>query len=175
MNPSKNLQIEDLTAHQRVGIKGAQAEHWLQQQGISTPLLANHWLKTRLENSQNLLVLRLGTSEFLIESFNAQSNVQLEKFLHISEAGVYTVPRADASFRLAGKNSHALLAQICMLDLAQALQENLLVMTHIAGVSAILLKEKAQENCYCLWCDVSYKDYLLNNLNRLASRMANEN
>lgn len=171
MHPSQRLQIEDLTEKQRVGIKGAQAERWLNQQVIATPPLPNHWLETYQANGQTLLVLRLGTSEFLIEALDDQTDVPLTTFNQVKAAGVYTVPRADASFRLAGENINALLAQICMLDITQALQENALVMTQIAGVSAILLKESTQQNSYRLCCDVSYKHYLQDTLKRLAAPM----
>jgi len=167
MYQSKILQIEDLTETQRFGIKGAQAENWLHQQAIPIPVLANHWLETKHESGQHLLVLRLGVSEFLVENLHDQMTA-----LHrMNSTGVYIVPRADVSFRLSGVMINGLLAEICMLNFEEELIGHELVMTQVAGVSVILLKETAEQASYRLWCDASYKDYMLKTLSSLANRM----
>jgi sarcosine oxidase subunit gamma len=168
MQISKNIQIQDVSNNTRFGIKGSQAEHWLNQQAISPPELANHWL----ESSQGLLVLRLGQSEFLIESISEQQSFsQLQNASNAKLTGMYAVPRSDAAFKLHGENINELIAQICMLDAAIELRDNALLMTQVAGVSAILLKEATQQNDYRLWCDVSYRDYMINTLCKLATQM----
>ncbi len=166
----QEIQILDVSAHSRFGVKGAKAQAWLNQQGITTPELANSWL----EHGQDLLVMRLGQSEFLVESQqNSQALATLLQASQTKTSGCYVVARADASFKLSGKNVSQLLARVCRLNLAQELHENKLLMTQVAGVSSILLKSTTtHEASYRVWCDWSYQAYMLNTLSELAAQIA---
>jgi sarcosine oxidase subunit gamma len=161
------MNISNVNEYLRFGIKGSNAALWLQQQGITTPDSANHWV----QSSQGTMVLRLGQGEFLIEDQSGgQVVAQLLAASKAKPPGVYVVPRADATFRLNGEGVERVLAKICMLDITHELQANALLMTQVAGVSAVLLKEgSGEQSSYRLWCDVSYQAYMLNTLSNMAS------
>lgn len=149
-------------------IKGAEAALWLKAQGIATPGRANQWLA-----SNNLLVLRLGQSEFLVEG--EQHDAML---LQLSQAekpsACYEVSNAYTSFSLGGKHVQQLLASICRLDLALELREKNLVMTQVAGISAILIDAStADVSSYRMWCDISYEVYMQHTLNTVLAQLSN--
>ncbi len=106
--------------------------------------------------------MRLGQSEFLIEG---TAITQLHKALKNRASGVYMVPRADVACELSGASAKDLMAQICALNTSQLLLGNALLMTQVAGVSAILINDS---NRYRFWCDVSYQDYIEHTLSNIA-------
>jgi sarcosine oxidase, subunit gamma len=154
------LGICDVSALSRFGVKGANAEEWLQHCQINTPAQPNTWLTT----TNHSLVLRLGKSEFLVEDSPSVALCQdLSKAA--SSAGVYPVARYDASFILCGEHVHDLLSELCSLDLAMELKAQRLVMTQVAGISATLIQQNlAGKAVYRLWCDGSYGAYMWHSL-----------
>lgn len=155
------INVTEMTELVRYGVKGPEASHWLARHQINTPTHINTWLL-----SENTLVLRLGSSEYLIEDQEGgQACARLvADFLRV--AGVYKVPRADASYLLAGKGVNNLLSEICALDLSEAnFQDNAVVMTQIAGISATILRQSLNgETVYRLWCDGTYGTYMKHTL-----------
>lgn len=152
----------------RFGVKGPNAADWLSKNKVAIPTQANTWLF-----SGNSIVMRLGTSEFLIED---QSGEEICKKLAADQlrvAGVYKVPRVDASFSLLGSGVLRLLSEICALDLsATGLQENELMMTQVAGVSATVLRQHLNgESVYRLWCDGTYGVYMQQVLNEISTEL----
>ncbi|MDX1916078.1 MAG: hypothetical protein SFU55_10875 [Methylophilus sp.] len=139
-----------------LGIKGPNAAIWLQQQGIPIPESANTWLM-----HPSGYVLRLGQGEFLIEG---AATTQLHKALENKVTGVYFVPRAYVAFELSGAGAKDMMAQICALNTTELLLDNALLMTQVAGVSAILINDS---NRYRFWCDVSYQDYIEHTLSNI--------
>jgi sarcosine oxidase subunit gamma len=154
----KVLGVTDVSCFERYGVKGPQASQWLADHELAIPSSPNSW--TVLQ--QKTLVLRLGASEFLIED---QLGGEVSKKLVAANArvaGVYMVPRADASFILSGSAVLDLLSELCSLDLRDtALPANTVVMTQLAGVSAIILRQTwAGEQVYRIWCDGTYGAYM---------------
>ena len=155
------LHITNVSTLQRYGVKGPQASKWLANHGISIPAEANTWIL-----SDHAIVMRLGASEFLIEDqTDGKTCLTLEADVDRVN-GVYKVPRADAAFSLAGSQVLNLFAELCALDLREiALAENEVVMTQVAGITAIVLRQSINnKTVYRLWCDGTYGVYMLHTL-----------
>jgi len=154
----KVLGVTDVSCFERYGVKGPQASQWLADHELAIPSNPNAWTLC----DQNTLVLRLGASEFLIE--DQLGGVASKKLTAANArvAGLYRVPRADAAFILSGSAVLDLLSELCSLDLrATALPANEVVMTQVAGVSAIVLRQTlAGEQVYRIWCDGTYGAYM---------------
>ncbi|BCM25082.1 sarcosine oxidase subunit gamma [Methyloradius palustris] len=163
------LAIADVSHFKRFGVKGAKAAEWLSGQGIALPESNNSWLET----SSATLVMRLGSSEFMIESQAAENLPTLSNSDQFATPGVYKVPRADAAFIISGQQALNLLSELCTLDLVgESLSENKLLMTQIAGISAILLKQSINgKDAYRIWCDGTYGHYLWETLLEIAMEL----
>lgn len=163
------LSIVDVSALARYGVKGPQAEKWLVSHGVVVPAKENSWVL----DDEKTLVMRLGTSEFLIEDqFGGQTCTKLVADNN-RVAGVYKVPRADASFLLAGSDIHLLLSELCALDLREStLSENALVMTQVAAISATVVRQSINnETTYRLWCDGTYGVYMLHVISEIVEEL----
>ncbi len=155
---SKTLSICDVSNLNRFGVKGPQAADWLKAAGIKLPETTNSW--TSQENGS--LVMRLGNTEFLLED---KPENQLAKTLSdtaVEQSGVHKVLRNDAAFIVSGELTPALFSEVCAIDLDNgSLEDNRLVMTVIAGVSATLLKQTLNgQSVYRIWCDGTFGPYL---------------
>ena len=154
---SELLSICDVSALNRFGVKGPNAAAWLTASNVMLPDASNSW-KT-LDN--DALVMRLGNTEFLIEE---PVNTTLTEQLNATsvDSGVHKVQRNDAAFIVSGKLAAELFSQVCAIDLMNgALEENRLVMTVIAGVSATMLKQTLNgQSAYRIWCDGTFGPYL---------------
>jgi sarcosine oxidase, subunit gamma len=163
------LNIVDVSALERYGVKGPQAEKWLVNHDISVPKQANSWVLI----GEKTLVMRLGASEFLIEDqFGGQTCKKLAADSKRA-AGIYKVPRLDAAWILACRDAPNLLSEICALDLREsALPENALVMTQVAGISATVLRQSVNnETTYRLWCDGTYGAYMQHVLSEISGEL----
>ena len=164
------LAITDVSSLARYGVKGAQAANWLAKHGVAIPNQPNSWVL-----SGQTLVMRLGSSEFLLEDQVLENqtggeicNKLLADTLRVPN--VYKVPRADAAYLLAGSAVLNLLSELCALDLREsALSENDVVMTQVAGISATILRQTLNnETVYRLWCDGTYNVYMQHVLDEIA-------
>lgn len=163
--------ITDVSTLQRYGVKGPQAATWLASHGVTIPAQANTWVL-----SDHAIVMRLGSSEFLIEDqIDGEVSAKLEAD-NLRISGVYKVPRADAAYSLAGSDVQNLLAELCALDLREsALAENAVVMTQIAGISATLLRHSVNnETVYKIWCDGTYEVYMHHILSEIVQDSAGD-
>ena len=163
------LGLTDVSCFARFGVKGPQAAGWLISQNILTPNENNAWIE-----HEDSLVLRLGVSEFLIEDqYNGQMCEKLSSFNQATTAGVYKVQRADAAFILSGSEVLNMLSELCMLDLRDsALASKTVVMTQVAGISAILLRQQLNgEQVYRVWCDGTYGPYMWDMLLEIAREL----
>ena len=154
----KVLGITDVSCFERYGIKGPQASKWLADHELAIPSNPNSWT---LCNQKNL-VLRLGSSEFLIEDqLGGSASKKLAADITRVD-GLYPVARADAAFILSGSEVPNLLSELCSLDLRDtALLANDVVMTQVAGISAIVMRQNLNgEQVYRLWCDGTYGSYM---------------
>lgn len=153
--------ITDVSNLARYGVKGAQAAAWLAKHGVKIPDAPNTWML-----SGQTLVMRLGSSEFLIED---QTDGETCKKLLADTTrvpNVYKVPRADAAYLLAGSDVLNLLSELCALDLREnSLLENDVVMTQVAGISATILRQTLNgESVYRVWCDGTYAAFMSHTL-----------
>ncbi len=162
------LKITEMSELVRYGVKGPEATNWLIRHKVAVPIKANTWLF-----NENTIVMRLGTNEFLIE--DQVGGDVCNKLLadHLRVAGVYKVPRVDASYLLVGSNANRILSELCALDIsASALPENELVMTQVAGISATILRQSSNgEMVYRLWCDGTYGTYMKHTLLEIAAEL----
>lgn len=168
---TKLLNVKNLSALKRFGIKGPAAADWLISQGIQIPKNANTWL----ESATGLVVLRLGSSEFLLEdALDGTSGVRLCEQAKQATENVYHVARFDASFELSGAAILDLLVELCTLDLRPSVMaEDAVVMTQIAGISATLLRQSINgELVYRIWCDGTYSEFMNGLLQQVSSDIA---
>ncbi|MES2554491.1 MAG: sarcosine oxidase subunit gamma [Pseudomonadota bacterium] len=170
--------ICDVSCLQRFGVKGPNAEQWLGQRNIALPAGNNSWASSGTGEDASL-VLRLGSSEFLIEQQLNNTSNGLPDDGSLSQpiaAGVYRVQRNDAAFILSGSRIQDLLSELCLLDLRdKALAGDAVVMTQVAGISATLLRQPAPGKqsgmVFRLWCDGSYGAYMWQTLTQLADEL----
>ena len=181
------LAITDVSSLARYGVKGAQAANWLAKHGVAIPNQPNSWVL-----SGQTLVMRLGSSEFLLEDQLLENQLLENQMIENQTGGetcnklladtlrvpnVYKVPRADAAYLLAGSAVLNLLSELCALDLREsALSENDVVMTQVAGISATILRQTLNnETVYRLWCDGTYKVYMQQVLDEIAVELGAAN
>jgi sarcosine oxidase, subunit gamma len=167
----QTLHITDVSMLARYGVKGPQAAAWLAKHGVSIPDAPNTWVM-----HEQTLVMRLGSTEFLIE--DQEGGKVCEKLVadNVRVTGVYKVPHADAAYLLAGSDVLNLLSEVCALDLREsALLENALVMTQVAGISATVLRQNINgETVYRIWCDGTYGVHMRHVLDEIAAELRNE-
>lgn len=155
---SQTLSICDVSNLNRFGVKGPHAADWLTAAGITLPEGTNSW--TPQDNGS--LVMRLGNSEFLLEDRPENDLAQTLNDTAADMDGVHKVLRNDAAFIVSGELTPALFSEVCAIDLeGDTLENNRLVMTVIAGVSATLLKQELDgQSVYRIWCDGTFGPYL---------------
>lgn len=155
---SQTLSICDVSNLNRFGVKGPHAADWLTAAGITLPEGTNSW--TPQDNGS--LVMRLGNSEFLLEDRPENDLAQTLNDTAADMDGVHKVLRNDAAFIVSGELTPALFSEVCAIDLeGDTLENNRLVMTVIAGVSATLLKQELNgQSVYRIWCDGTFGPYL---------------
>jgi sarcosine oxidase, subunit gamma len=159
------LTITDVSSLTRYGVKGAQAAAWLAKHGVKIPEAANTWVL-----SGKTLVMRLGSTEFLLEDEAGGETCKKLLADTLRVPNVYKVPRADASYLLAGSAVLNLLSELCALNLREnSLLENDVVMTQVAGISATILRQTLNnEPVYRLWCDGTYAAFMSHVLSEIA-------
>jgi sarcosine oxidase subunit gamma len=165
----KVLGVADVSCLSRYGVKGPNATQWLLERGIAIPTTPNSW--TMCE--QKTLVLRLGSSEFLIEDqFGGSACTRLASDTTRLES-VYKVPRADAAFIVSGSDVLNLFSELCSLDLREkSLAAKDLIMTQVAGISATVIRQTLNgESVYRVWCDGTYGPYMWEVLIEIATEL----
>ena len=165
----KILGISDVSCLSRFGLKGSGAAQWLNKHGIEIPNRPNSWMTY----NQNTLILRMGSSEFLLEDNLTGSTCNKLAADSVRVESVYKVPRADASFIVSGSELQNLFSEICSLDLSdKSLSENDLMMTQIAGISATVIRQALKgEQIYRIWCDGTYGSYMWQVLTEIANEL----
>ena len=163
------LTISNVSKLPRYGVKGAQAANWLAMHGVKIPEAANTWVL-----HEQTLVMRLGSTEFLIEDQAGGETCKKLLADTLRVANVYKVPRADAAYLLAGSAVPNLLSELCALDLSEtALLENDVMMTQVASISATILRQTLNnESVYRLWCDGTYGVYMQHVLDELTVELS---
>jgi sarcosine oxidase subunit gamma len=152
--------LERRTAGSRWGFKGPQAGDWLAAQGLALPAAPN---TVATGAAGNLLIARLGSAEFFIESEDGALGAELAQKLAVPPSGVYPVLREDWAFALAGADVHEVLAQVCNVNFAAlALEPVPVIMTLMVGVAVLVVPQAAPSGArrYRIWCDPTFGPYL---------------
>lgn len=165
----KVLGVADVSCLARYGVKGPNATQWLVDRGIAIPTNPNAW--TLCE--QKTLVLRLGSSEFLIEDQMGGSACSRLASDATRVASVYKVPRSDAAFIISGDKALNLFSELCSLDLREkSLAAKDLIMTQVAGISATVIRQILNgEPVLRVWCDGTYGPYMWEVLTEIATEL----
>jgi sarcosine oxidase subunit gamma len=165
----KVLGVADVSCLSRYGVKGSNATQWLLERGIAIPTNPNAW--TLCE--QKTLVLRLGSSEFLIEDQLGGTACNRLVADTARVASVYKVPRADAAFIVSGSEVLNLFSELCSLDLRdKSFAAKDLIMTQVAGISATIIHQTLNgEPVYRIWCDGTYGPYMWEVLTEIATEL----
>jgi sarcosine oxidase subunit gamma len=167
--------LTDVSHLTRIGLKGPNAIAWLEQRGIAVPERANSW--RALSDDDQDVVVRLGSTDFLIEASSAAARLQqLATELVAPISGVYPVLREDRAFVLAGEAVHDVLAEVCNVNFsALRVEEREAIMTLMIGVAVTVVPQgNAAQRRYRIWCDPSYADYLWSSLLEVARPYSND-
>ena len=160
--------LADLSFLPKFGLKGPAAQGWLEARNVAIPPRENSW--AALAGSG--FIARLGRSEFFLEDDPGAPSVgALRTALEAGASGVYPVMRQDAGFAIAGLRVNELLAQTCNVNFeAVALEQSMVVMTQMTGVSVLILRHAASSTpCYRLWCDATFAPYFWETLSEIAA------
>ena len=171
--------LRNHSARPRFGCKGAAAESWLRELGLDVPAPANSWTCER----GDILVARLATSEFLVESL-APASARLSEIAAglldptQRRAGLVPVLRQDCVLELAGARANDLLVETCNVDFrplardAQASSGRLVTTSMIGvGVTVVPRREGSQVS-YTIWCDPSFGHYFESTLTTVANELS---
>jgi sarcosine oxidase subunit gamma len=162
--------LADLSFLRRIGLKGPQAQRWLEARDIALPPNANGWLPL----PGGGVVARLGRSEFFLEDGATANGVDtIRAALGTGTSGVYPVPRQDAGFALAGARVNELLVQACNVNFEEfGPEEGVAVMTQMIGVSVLAIRiNKKPLPCYRLWCDPTLAAYFWETISGIAGEL----
>lgn len=166
--PDAPVWLQDYSWRQRFGCKGPEATRWLEAVGFSVPQPAN----SCAIDANDVLVARLGATEFLIEAMGTASQgviVAREKF---PVPGVYPVIRQDAAFILGGPRATDLLLETCSYPFAADTNGDLVVMTSMIGVGVTVVPLRVRDATeFNVWCDPSFGLYLWSTLVGIAREM----
>jgi len=168
--------LRDVSARPRFGCKGPAAEPWLHELGLAVPQPANSWSCER----GDILVARLATSEFLIESIapeHARISEIAASLLDPGQrrAGLVPVLRQDLVLELMGRRANDLLLETCNVNFAPLARgaeagAGPLVLTSMIGVGVTVIPRRASSDLtYTIWCDSSFGHYLHSTLAGIAN------
>jgi sarcosine oxidase gamma subunit len=125
-----------------------------------------------------VLVMRLASSEFLIEAVDADlesgTSTRARLLQPAHAAGVYPVVRQDLTVGISGKGLNGLLRQICSVDFLPLLETDALdggpiILTSMIGVGVIAWPRRLDaEPALTLWCDPSFAHYFWSTLLEVA-------
>lgn len=161
--------LTDASCLRRMGVKGAQAEAWLHDQGLDLLPDANRWV--RIPNGT--LIARLGRTEFFLEDDLSSNTVPRLSATLRPASGLTPVIRQDCALILGGKQLSSLLRQTCAMDFVSYPDDDkTVIMTSMIGVSVLIIWEAhAGERRYRLWCDPSFAPYLWKTLLGIAQEL----
>jgi sarcosine oxidase subunit gamma len=164
------IELADVSALQRTGLKGPGAGDWLRARGVPVPARPNAWAP--LDGGG--LVARLARSEFLVEDGpQGDSALTVHAGLRTAASGVYPVLRQDAALLVRGEYVHELFAQTCSIDFSTiAPPERTVTLTMMAGVAVTIIDTPLHDTtCYRIWCDGTYGAYLWDTLLEIAAEL----
>lgn len=175
------LQILAAKPASRMGLKGPDAARLLQQAGFPVPDAPNR-IRTGLAAASAVRVLRLGSTEFILEQDEGDAGLSALRDL-AQGAGLRAWPvlRAECSLVIRGEDAFDRLSRICAFDFAQlAAQPDMAVMTLLADISVTFTLEAAActgaasthaapaTQALRLWADAGFATYLTQTLQSLS-------
>lgn len=138
---ARELAIVDLSPLPRTGFKGPRLALWLTEQGVTLGEESNH----AYPQTNGLLVARLASTEVLIlpslDGKEAEIGA-LDRAWSYASAGVWPVPRRDASFwfMVTGRSASSMFAKVCGVDLrAKSFANHVIAQTSVARGNAIVI------------------------------------
>jgi sarcosine oxidase gamma subunit len=165
--PQALIQLDDLGALPKLGVKGYGAEEWLGKQGIVPP--ADILGAARFDAKG--WIARLGAAEFFLESGGRnEAWVELEARLTPHPPNVYCIPRSEVTLVLAGADSRLVLAQTCGIDFRKPVLYRI-VYSRIAGVGCGILPESTEDLRFRIWVDYTYYPYLWETLTEIVTEL----
>ena len=155
--PLPSLALCDLSALPRLEIRGRESATWLAACGIAVP---EPIFAARRDPDTGILVARTGSHNVFLEEVPGGCTIQhLREAMGDRSTRRFPVDRQDASLCLCGAQALEALRQSCGFDFEQTGPQ--LVMTRIAGISAMILREDAHGlPTFRIWTDPSYGPYL---------------
>jgi sarcosine oxidase subunit gamma len=171
--------LRDRSARPRFGCKGPGAENWLRELGLDVPAPANSWSCER----GDVLVARLATAEFLVESLSPASTRMGEVAASLLDpaqrrVGLYPVLRQDKVLELAGARANDVLVETCNVDFRPLArdarpQNGPLVLTSMIGVGVtVIARRDGGDVSYTIWCDPSFAGYFAATLAGIANDLS---
>ena len=153
----QSLALCDLSALPKIGIKGADAENFVADQGIDVPRA----IYESRQLADGGLIVRLAMDEFILESGIAGGTVsEVSANLDAADGKVFRVERQEATFLLIGCRAIDVLAQSCGINFHETTARRL-VLTRVAGVNAGVFPETiASQPAFRIWVDYTYALYL---------------
>jgi sarcosine oxidase subunit gamma len=143
---ASRLELVDLSVVPRWGLKGRDVASWLDSRGATMPRTDN-----RAEpEGDGSLIARLSPAEVLILSPVDGKSGLADAIEHVPAAGegaCYPVPRRDSHcwFVLIGKESPAMLAKLCAVDLAaHRFPMGQVAQTSVARLAAIIIRHDVE-------------------------------
>ena len=159
------LRIDDLSRQRRFGCKGPGAEPWLLASGYSVPREPN----SGVVDGSGILVARLATSEFLIESADGGSERVDSSLRGLGSAArpgnVYPVARQDMVVGIQGSGIQTLLRQICSVDFVPLFESSgpdagPVALTTMVGVGVVAWPRRTESGpTLRVWLDPSFAHY----------------
>jgi sarcosine oxidase, subunit gamma len=162
------IELADLSALRRAGLKGPGAADWLHAHGVPVPSRPNAWSPLH----DGGLVARLGRSEFLVEDGpRGNAAVTVQAVLGSGVSGVYPVLRQDAALLVRGEGVHELFAQTCNTDFSVIPPpERTVTLTMMIGV-AVTIIAASPDGVFRIWCDGTYGAYLWDTLLEISAEL----
>ncbi|UDL92042.1 hypothetical protein LGH82_12860 [Mesorhizobium sp. PAMC28654] len=133
--PNGAVELVDLTAEPRFGIKGPGSSAWLEGCGITLPPV------NRISGHGDLRVLRLGSEDFLV--VDGELDALTARWNNTTGPRGYWSWREEgwAWMRLSGPAVNGVMARLCVLDLrAGRLHEDEIAQTRVAQLEAVLVR-----------------------------------
>jgi sarcosine oxidase gamma subunit len=159
------LRFDDLSQHRRFGCKGPGAEPWLTAAGYSVPREPN----SALVDASGVLVMRLATSEFLIEAVDGGPERVASSRRQLGAAprptNVYPVARQDMVVGIRGPGIQSLLRQICSVDFVPLFDScgpaaGPISLTSMVGVGVVAWPRRTESGSTLrVWLDPSFAHY----------------
>jgi sarcosine oxidase, subunit gamma len=162
------IELADLSALRRTGLKGPAAADWLHARGVPVPSRPNAW--SPLDGGG--LIARLGRSEFLIEDGpRGDCALTVQAAFGAGVSGVYPVLRQDAALLVRGEAVRELFVQTCSIDFsAIPPQQRTVTLTMMVGVAVTIIATSLNDG-FRIWCDGTYGAYLWDTLLEISAEL----